>query len=114
MSEHTNIQIIRDGAGKPAFVVIPYSDYVGMKGNAPEHKTDAPIPNEVVGQVIKDGMTIVQAWREHLGLNQVDVADRLGISQPAYAKQEKSDNLRKSTKEKIAAAFRIDVSQLDW
>lgn len=39
---------------------------------------------------------------------------RLGISQPSYAKQEASDNLRSVSIKKIAAALGINSAQLDF
>ncbi|MBB2920149.1 transcriptional regulator with XRE-family HTH domain [Cupriavidus alkaliphilus] len=46
-------------------------------------------------------------------LTQVEVAARLGISQPAYAQQENSARLRKTSRERIAAALGITAAQLD-
>ena len=40
----------------------------------------------------KEGMTAIAAWRRHLGLTQ---AERLGISQPAYAQQEAAERPRR-------------------
>ncbi|AIO25153.1 Helix-turn-helix domain-containing protein [Burkholderia cepacia] len=70
------------------------------------------IPHEVVSATV-DGVTPLRAWREYLGLTQVEVATRLGISQSAYAQQESSEKLRKSTREKIAAALGITDAQVD-
>ncbi|MFI4940216.1 MAG: helix-turn-helix domain-containing protein [Burkholderiales bacterium] len=108
MNAPTNIQLINGPDGKPAFVVMPYSDYL----HAYEAERDL-IPHDVVGRTI-DGATPVRAWREHLGLTQTEVANKLGISQPSYAKQEASDKLRKSSREKIAAALGIAANQLDF
>ena len=58
-------------------------------------------------------MSPARAWREHLGLTQQAVAERLGISQSAYAQQESSDKLRKTTRIKIAAALGIAAELLD-
>ena len=58
-------------------------------------------------------MSPARAWREHLGLTQQAVTERLGISQPAYAQQESSDKLRKATRIKIAAALGIAAELLD-
>nr|WP_236872379.1 helix-turn-helix transcriptional regulator [Burkholderia territorii] len=69
------------------------------------------IPHEVVSATV-DGATLLRAWREYLGLTQAEVATRLGISQSAYAQQEGSEKLRKSTREKIAAALGITDAQL--
>ncbi|MBI3370327.1 MAG: helix-turn-helix transcriptional regulator [Betaproteobacteria bacterium] len=83
MNAPTNIHILKDAKGKPAFAVIPYREYLTLSRlRAP------PIPNAVVGKVINKDMTPVRAWREHLGLTQSEVARRLGISQSAYAQQE--------------------------
>ncbi|WP_175920739.1 helix-turn-helix domain-containing protein [Burkholderia pyrrocinia] len=108
MNAPTNIQVINGPDGKPAFVVIPYADYVA------EHNADRNlIPNDVVSRTV-DGASPARAWREHLGITQAEIAERLGISQPAYAQQEASDRLRKSSLAKIAAALGITPEQLDF
>jgi len=108
MNAPTNIQILNGPDGKPAFVVIPYDDY--MRG----HLRDGDhTPHEVVGMMVKNDWTPVRAWREYLGLTQQEVAERLNISQSAYAQQETSDKLRKATREKIAGAFNIAPALLN-
>ena len=107
MNAPTNIQILKDAKGKPAFAVIPYAEYLSLS------KKDAPtIPNAVVNKVISKDMTPIRAWREHLGLTQTEVAHRLGISQSAYAQQEAKEPVRKATREKIAMALGISPEQL--
>lgn len=106
MNAPTEIQIINDAEGNPAFVVIPYSQYVAQK-----IEPDL-IPHEVVLRII-DGATPIRAWREHLNLTQDEVAKRMGISQPAFAQQETVAKPRKATREKIAAAFGINADQLE-
>ncbi|WAW09272.1 helix-turn-helix transcriptional regulator [Oxalobacter vibrioformis] len=108
MKARTNVQILKGSDGLPAFAVIPYHEYVSLTG-----KKSPTIPNEVVGKVIKLDMTPIRAWREYLGLTQSEVAERLGISQAAYTKQENSLRLRKASKEKIAVALGIEIEQLD-
>lgn len=108
MNARTNIQVINGPDGKPAYVVIPYEDYVAEHGAG-----RGLIPHEVVSATV-DGATPVRAWREHLGLTQVEVAARMGISQSAYAQQEGSERLRKSSREKIASALGITAEQLDF
>jgi len=66
------------------------------------------IPNTVVNAMFDQEWTAVRAWREHWGLTQAQVAERLGISQPAYAQQEASLRLRKASRDKIAAALGLD------
>lgn len=104
----TNIQIINGPGGEPAFVVIPYTDYVASRNTE-----KSMIPHDVISRSV-NGATPVRAWREHLGLTQADVAERLGISQSAYAQQESSSRLRKASREKIAAALGIEAAQLDF
>ena len=103
----TDVQIINGPDGKPAFVVIPYAQYVAQH----DHHSDL-IPHEVVSRIV-DGASPIRAWREHLRLTQEDVAKRLGISQPAYAQQEAVAKPRKATREKIAMAFGISADQLE-
>ena len=55
----------------------------------------------------------IAAWRRHLGLTQAEVAERLGISQPAYAQQETAERPRKATRERIAKALDIPAPLLD-
>lgn len=109
MNAPTNIQTILGPDGKPAFVVIPYAEYVA------QHARDNElIPHEVVRRALADDIAPARAWREYLGLTQADVAARLGVSQSAYAQQEASTRLRKSSREKIAKALGIKPAQLDF
>jgi len=112
MNEPTNIQTIMQD-GKPAFVVIPYDEYVQLFPKAPRIPTGDAIPHEVVGMTIKKGYTLVRAWREYLGLTQTEVARRMGITQAALSQMESEEKrLRKATLEKLAAAMGIGVDQL--
>ena len=107
MSTLTNVQFIEQ-SGKPVFVVIPYEEYLRLL--APEEVT---IPHEVVGLVVKKGMNLVKAWRTHLGMTQIEVASKAGMSQAALSQMEKSENdLRTATLEKLAAAMGLSVEQL--
>ena len=107
MHAPTDVQIINGPDGKPAFVVIPYTQYI-----AQNHGTNDLIPHEVVSRIV-DGASAVRAWREYLHLTQEEVANRMSISQSAYAQQETVAKPRKPTREKIAAAFGINANQLE-
>lgn len=107
MNTPTNVQIINGADGRPAFVVLPYADYIASRPR------DDLVPNEVVGYMVKEGMTAIAAWRKHLDLTQAEVAQRLGISQSAYAQQETAERPRKATREKIAQALGIPAQSLD-
>lgn len=109
MNKLTDVQIIHGPDGKPAYAVIPYAQYQLQL----RRKADDLTPQAIVKKIFIEHMSPARAWREHLGLTQSDVAERLGISQPAYAQQESSDKLRKSTRIKIAAALGIAAELLD-
>ena len=106
MNAPTNIQIINGVDGKPAFVVIPYEEYR-------QQVAAELIPHEVVRRMTLDNVSIVRAWREHLGFTQQAIADKLGISQSAYAQQENSDKLRRSSRLKIADALGVSLNALE-
>ena len=109
MSKPTDVQIINDTNGKPAFAVIPYGQYQRQIKRTKKMLT----PHAVVKKIFIEEMSAARAWREHLGLTQQAVAERLGVSQSAYAQQEASSHLRKSSREKIAAALGIDAELLE-
>ncbi|KJS04750.1 MAG: DNA-binding protein [Gammaproteobacteria bacterium BRH_c0] len=110
MTAHTDYQVIRDESGKPAFVVIPYARFQALTGGF----TPGTVPNAVVGMVFDDGLSPIKAWREYLRLTQAEVAERLGISQAAYAQMESAKKPRKVTRNKIAKALGIELEQLDF
>lgn len=107
-------QIIHDPNGNPAFVVIPYDQYIASIKMRELDLTDG-VPSEVVDIFFDNqGYTAVRAWREYLGYTQQQIAERLDISQSAYSQHEKSQKLRKSTRQKIANALGINAQQLDF
>lgn len=99
-------------AGVARFAVVPIDQFNRLLTAAGQ--AEATIPNAVVSATV-DGTSPARAWREHLGLAQQDVAQRMGISQPAYAQMEAPDaKLRKTTRSRIAQALGIAQSQLDF
>ncbi|GGC12969.1 helix-turn-helix domain-containing protein [Pseudoduganella buxea] len=109
MNAFTNVQIINGPNGEPVYVVIPYATYMQTQSR----QRDDCVPHQVVGLIADHGWTAARAWREYLGLTQQQVAERIGISQPAYAQQEAGLRPRKSTREKIAAALGIAPGMLE-
>lgn len=108
MNALTDIQTIKGADGLPAFVVVPYADYLRrFAGEA------SLIPHEVVSATV-DGASPMKAWREHLGMTQAEVATRLGVTQAAYAQTEAAGRPRKTTIVRVAQALRITVEQLDF
>lgn len=63
---------------------------------------------------------VLSQLRSEVGLTQCEMADRLSISQPAYAAYEKADNMRIGTLQKIVAAlggvlsFHVEVGGRDY
>lgn len=118
MKAHTNqadlgnAQVIRGMDGVPEFVVLPVAEYLSLKNK--KINVDDGVPSQVVNMVFDNDWTPIRAWREHLGLTQEEMAQRLGVSQPTYSSQESSTKTRKGTREKIAAALGIKTAQLDF
>lgn len=101
-------QIIKGLDGSPAFVVVPYTEYLRQ-----QDVTCGLVPNEVVGKIIIDGVSQARAWREHLGLTQAEVAVKAGMTQAALSQIESGEHKpRKATLKKIAAALGISIEQL--
>jgi DNA-binding XRE family transcriptional regulator len=109
MNAPINLQTIKSPDGKIEYVVVPYAEYIIM-----QEKSGGLIPNAVVGLSVNNGWSALRAWREHLGLTQAEIAKRLEISQSAYAQQESSAKLRKSSRAKIAAALGLSAEQLNF
>lgn len=110
MKALTNYQTINGADGKPAFVVVPYADFMQIPGAI----TPGMIPNAVVGKRIMDEVSMLQAWREYLMLTQSEMAERMGITQAGYAQIEAAKRPRKATLEKAAAALGISLEQLAY
>ena len=109
MIVHTNIQIIHDRNGSPAFVVLPYSDWLASRD-----RQENLVPNEVVNLTFDHDWSPMRAWREHLGLTQAEVAARANMTQGAYAQMENSAKPRRATLKKIAKAMGLTAEQLDF
>jgi DNA-binding XRE family transcriptional regulator len=77
-------------------------------------KTHAGIPQAVVEAHVLRAVPVIRAWREHLGITQGALAERMGVSQAAVAKLEKPGaKSRRTTLERVATALGISVAQLD-
>ena len=113
MNTHTeSVQILRDAGGHPAFAVIPFADYQALvKSKA---KVVPGIPAAVVDLAMDNEWSAARAWREYMELTQAEVAQRMGITQGAYAQLEAKKSIRKSSREKIARALEIHESQLNF
>jgi ribosome-binding protein aMBF1 (putative translation factor) len=113
MSTRTEVQTIRDQNGTAVYAVVPFAEYQALVAQARTSgiRKQVRVPHEVVSLMV-DGASAARAWREHLGLTQIQLASRMKISQAALAQMEKSLRPRKATRAKLAAALRIRVEQL--
>lgn len=109
MNVHTDIQIIHDSNGMPAFVVLPYADWLATRD-----RQENLVPNEVVNLTFDNDWSPMRAWREYLGLTQAEVAARAGMTQGAYAQMEHSAKPRHASLKKIAKAMGLNAEQLDF
>ena len=63
---------------------------------------------------------VLSQIRAEMGLTQCDMAERLSVSQPAYAAYEKAGNMRIGTLQKIVAAlggalsFHVEINGRDY
>lgn len=114
MSAHiNNVQLINNNNGMPEYAVIPYAEYLNLT-NQKAIDTTLSVPSGVVNLVFDKNYTPMQAWREHLGLSQREIAKKVGISQSAYSQYEAAEKPRKKTRIKVAEALGIKPEQLDF
>ena len=110
MNARIDFQTIMGPNGKPAFVVLPYAQFVKTYQQA-----NALVPNEVVNLAFDNGWSPARAWREHLSLTQAAVAKRMNVTQAAVAQFEAADaKLRKVSRDKLAVALGLTGKQLAW
>lgn len=85
MSIRTEHQVIRAEDGTPLFAVVPWDEYLAAFSELPDE--DVLVPFEVA-EAHLDGKSLIRAWREHLGMEAVELASRLGVSLDALAEME--------------------------
>ena len=110
------------------YAVIPYEEYeellrragqvedacAGLAPLASFVDDEVTLPHEVVKRSTLGGVSLIRAWREYLNLSQADVARRMGISQPSFAKMEAIETKnRPATLKKIAVVMGIMWEQLE-
>jgi len=107
VAELAEVQIIRDAAGSPQYAVLPYCVYERLLGSC--EKTH--VPHTIVDKML-DGASSARAWREQLGLSTAEVANRMNISQEAYAQLELSERLGPASRRKISRALGLEIEQI--
>lgn len=113
MSKPIDYQTI-EHCGHTAFVLVPWEEWNRIKPLLEAEKARATgIPQEVVEAHVLRNEPLIKAWREYLGITQEELASRLGVSQAAVAKFERTDaRLRTATLNKIAAAMGLEAERL--
>ena len=73
------------------------------------------VPHEVAARILKEQVSPIRAWREHLWLTQAEMAARMEVSQSAFAQMEAPEaKPRMNTLTKIAAALGLTTAQIKW
>ena len=99
--------------GKPAFVVIPYDEFLRLMPQEKKALDSCTIPHAVIKASIKKNISKIRAWREYLGLSQKEIASKLDISQAALSQMEVVNaKLRKVTLLKIASSMNLSYEQI--
>lgn len=114
MNELTNYQIIQQ-SGKPAFVVIPYDEFMAnFQTKEATIVENGLIPHEIVERNALNGVPLIKAWREYLGMTQQELANKSDMKQSSLARLEtKPISPRKNTLMKLAKAMNLSVEQLE-
>lgn len=112
MNKHINYQMIEQN-GRPAFVVIPYEEFITLYPRAKVEIEKKYIPHAVVKNMVIQDISLIKSWREYLGLTQQEVATKMGITQAALSQIEAGDSKpRTATLKKLAEIFGISIEQL--
>ena len=100
--------------GNPAFVLIPFDVFRKIRPFLDHEATRLAIPHKIVKRNVIDGVPMIKAWREHLGMTQQELAKKADVTQPAIAKPERSAaKPRQATLKKLAMAMNITTEQLE-
>ncbi|MEN4919729.1 helix-turn-helix transcriptional regulator [Achromobacter spanius] len=79
----------------------------------PRIPPDGLIPHEVVVAAAHNHWSLARAWREYLGLNQLTMAQRLGVSVSEYVTMEMEFfRLSPTSKERLADGLGIGLDQI--
>ena len=102
-----DVQIIKQ-AGRPAFAVVPYDEYLVLMGANHSH-----VPKRVLDLQISHNISRVGAWRLYRGISQRELSERLGMVQSTVARLERPDvKPRNKTLERLSLALGCSVEQL--
>jgi len=126
-------QIIRDEKGRPAYAVLPWKDYVALVPEAAEAAlSDEELMDQALAEIAADpagggpwlsldlverlanGESPIRIYREHLGLTQAQLAERIGTNRVYLAQVEggrRTGSLK--LRRKLAEQFGVDLDDLE-
>jgi len=110
MNAPTEFRITEEGGRK--YAVLPLERYTELVERAGGTET-LTLPHAVAARHLTEDVSLVKAWREHLGLTQADLAKALGVSQAQIAQWERPEaRPRHTTLKRLAAVMGLHVAQL--
>lgn len=114
MKTHTDYQTI-DFQGKPVFVLVPWEEFNRVRPYLEQSDVlKDTVPHDIVEANVLHGVPIIKAWREHMGMTQEQLAEKIGVKQPSLARIESGTvKPRHSTIIKLSAVFGIKPSLLE-
>lgn len=94
----------------------PHTDRTALpptESTRPRIPGDGLIPHEVVVAAVHNHWSLARAWREYLGLNQLTMAQRLGVSVSTYVAMETEfSRLPPPSRERLADSLGIGLEQI--
>ena len=108
------VQIIYQN-GKPLMAVLPHQEWQKVAAYVLAlSNQNLNIPPAVLLRVLRHRITPMRAWRDHLQLSQLQIAERMGITQPAYSQLERRGSPTSSSIEAFATAIGVEPHQINW
>lgn len=116
-------QHMDDTTDEKQYVVIAIGEYQALISESDQGWEDVPytvgedddvtIPNDVVGIMANQDVSLLAAWRIHTGLSQYDVAEKLGTTQSAVSQWEAvGSKPHKKNRERLAAIYGCKPEQM--
>ncbi|MFK3841891.1 helix-turn-helix domain-containing protein [Serratia sp. NPDC087055] len=121
-----SVQFLKDSNDNVAYAVIPIDDYrrlIAAAGNedddafedvpySADSNDDDVIPHAVVSIKVKEGVSLLAAWRIYRNLSQADVAAKLSVTQASVSQLESSKRPQAATLAKLAEIYNCTPAQL--
>ena len=108
----------RQADGQTTFIKPPYAKHLKLTqaliAPRPRVPLNGTIPNEVVRLTFTNSFSLIRAWREYLGISQLEMASRLAVPPGRYAAMEACARKHgKATRRCIANALGVLYKQIE-